>query len=374
MNKSTSTKQTYVLPGAELKRLLDALNGSGYSCIGPTVQDNAIVLDEITAKEDLPQGYVDTQDAASYRLKKNGTPAFFNYVLGPGTWKKFLYPPTEKIFATTRAKVGWKTEPTKEPTQKFAFIGVRPCEIQAFKVLDKVLLEGPFADPIYKARRANVLIVAVNCAKVGGTCFCASMGTGPKATFGFDLALTEIVDGNKHQFVIEAATAKGIEVIEKFKPVPAAAGDIAAADAVSAAAVKKLTKKLDTKGVKELLQANLDHSEWKEVAKRCLSCANCTLVCPTCFCITVEDYTDLQGKSAERIRKWDSCFTMDHSYIHGGSIRYTPDSRYRQWLTHKFSNWSEQYDVSGCVGCGRCITWCPAAIDVTEEISTFQRK
>jgi Fe-S-cluster-containing hydrogenase component 2 len=129
---------------------------------------------------------------------------------------------------------------------------------------------------------------------------------------------------------------------------------------------------MDTRGIKELLYRNYEHPRWDNVATRCLTCANCTMVCPTCFCTTVEDVTDLSGDHAERWRKWDSCFTMDFSYIHGGSVRATPKSRYRQWLTHKLATWFDQFGSSGCVGCGRCITWCPVAIDLTEEVRAIR--
>jgi Fe-S-cluster-containing hydrogenase component 2 len=131
-------------------------------------------------------------------------------------------------------------------------------------------------------------------------------------------------------------------------------------------------RSMDTTDIKELLYRNYDHPRWRNVASRCLTCANCTMVCPTCFCTTVEDVTDLTGNQAERWRKWDSCFTVDFSYIHGGSVRASPESRYRQWMTHKLATWIDQFGTSGCVGCGRCITWCPVAIDITEEVRAIR--
>ncbi|MBF0393567.1 MAG: 4Fe-4S dicluster domain-containing protein, partial [Alphaproteobacteria bacterium] len=117
---------------------------------------------------------------------------------------------------------------------------------------------------------------------------------------------------------------------------------------------------------------NREHPRWDEVAKRCLTCGNCTMVCPTCFCTTVDDVTDLGGTRTERVRSWDSCFTLDFSYIHGGSVRNEGSSRYRQWITHKLSSWHDQFGSSGCVGCGRCITWCPVGIDITEEVGAIR--
>jgi formate hydrogenlyase subunit 6/NADH:ubiquinone oxidoreductase subunit I len=137
-------------------------------------------------------------------------------------------------------------------------------------------------------------------------------------------------------------------------------------------AAAQMGRVMDTSDIKELLYRNYEHPRWDNVAGRCLTCANCTNVCPTCFCTTVEDVTDLTGQQAERRRRWDSCFTMDFSYIHGGSIRASTKSRYRQWMTHKLATWIDQFGTSGCVGCGRCITWCPVGIDITEEVAAIR--
>jgi Fe-S-cluster-containing hydrogenase component 2 len=139
-----------------------------------------------------------------------------------------------------------------------------------------------------------------------------------------------------------------------------------------AGTIGQVTKHLDTVDIKDLLYRNLEHPRWDEVAARCLSCANCTMVCPTCFCTTVEDTSDLAGRETTHQRRWDSCFTTDFSYISGGSIRQSGKARYRQWMTHKLASWIDQFGTSGCVGCGRCITWCPVSIDITEEASVIR--
>jgi ferredoxin len=133
-------------------------------------------------------------------------------------------------------------------------------------------------------------------------------------------------------------------------------------------ATARMGRHLDTDSLKQLLERNFDNIHWEEVAKVCLTCGNCTLVCPTCFCTNIEDETDLTGGTAIRRRMWDSCFTVGFSYIHGGSIRSTETSRYRQWLMHKLCYWVDQFGSFGCVGCGRCITWCPVGIDITKEV------
>jgi formate hydrogenlyase subunit 6/NADH:ubiquinone oxidoreductase subunit I len=193
------------------------------------------------------------------------------------------------------------------------------------------------------------------------------MGTGPKAGPGFDLALTEVIDGGRHDLVIEVGTERGAEVAASVPHRSAEAKDVYDARAVLAAAEGSMDHALDTEGLKEILYRHYEDPRWDEVAKRCLACANCTMVCPTCFCATVEDETDLVGAGTERRRIWDSCFSQEFSYIHGGSVRTSGGARYRQWITHKLATWHDQFGVSGCVGCGRCITWCPVGIDITAE-------
>jgi sulfhydrogenase subunit beta (sulfur reductase) len=317
--------------------------------------------------------WTDEQDGGKYRLKKRNDVALFGYVVGPHSWKKFLFPPEQRIFRARKTTGGFEVVPENIAAPKLAFLGVRSCELHAMAIQDKVFLGGPFVDPAYQARRRNVFIIAVNCGQAGGTCFCVSMKTGPKAASGFDLALTEILDGQRHYFVVESGSEAGRQVLEELPHRPAEAAEIAAAAQATAGAASQMGRALDTTGIKELLYRNLEHPQWERVAGRCLSCANCTLACPTCFCTNVEDVSDLTGEHAERWRKWDSCFTIGFSYISGGAVRSSVKSRYRQWLTHKLATWMDQFGTSGCVGCGRCITWCPVAIDLTEEVRVIRQ-
>ena len=357
-----------VLPADSLNALFEALRRRGYNLVGPTVKDGAIVYAEIRSPADLPAGWTDEQDGGTYRLKRRADRALFGYAVGPHSWKKFLFPPVTRLWQARRSENGgFEFAEEREASPRFAFIGVRSCELHAIAVQDRVFLEGRHVDPTYKARREHAFIVAVNCGQAGGTCFCVSMKTGPKATFGFDLALTETLEGGGHQFVVEAGSERGAEVLTELPSGKAGSEDLAAAQRAVDRAAAQMGRTMDTAGIKELLYRNYENPRWDDVAARCLTCANCTMVCPTCFCSTVEDTSDLKGEHAERWRKWDSCFTMDFSYIHGGNVRSTARSRYRQWMTHKLATWIDQFGTSGCVGCGRCITWCPVGIDITEE-------
>ncbi|MBI4920664.1 MAG: 4Fe-4S dicluster domain-containing protein [Devosia nanyangense] len=353
-------------------QLLAELATRGHRVLGPTARDGAIVYDDIGAVSDMPQGWTDRQDAGRYKLERRDDDALFGYAVGPQSWKKFLHPPMETIWRSRRTESGLAIDAPIAVSEKFAFIGVRACELHAIAIQDRVFLEGPYVDKAYGVRRQDAFIVATNCAVAGGTCFCVSMGTGPKAQSGFDLALTEIIEDDRHVFLVEVGSDAGADVLAHIEHQPAARMDVIAADTIIAHTAANMGREMETTGLKELLQGNLTHEQWEKVADRCLSCGNCTMVCPTCFCTTVEDHSDLAGLNAERVKEWDSCFTQDFSYIHGGSVRKSTSSRYRQWMTHKLASWIDQFGTSGCVGCGRCVTWCPVGIDITAEAAAIR--
>lgn len=355
-----------MLERADLPQLFEILRTRGYRVVGPTMRDGAIVYDELASDADLPAGWTDDQEGGYYRLKQRSDAALFGYAVGPHSWKKYLFPPVTRLWSAQRREDSFTVEAPEAGAEKLAFIGVRACELRAIEIQDRVFM-GKYVDPTYAAQRRNLFIVAVNCSSPARTCFCVSMNAGPKAKYGYDLALTELIDEGRHSFVLEVGSVAGAEVCAQLPRRAATPADTAAAAAVVEHTAAHMGRTMEAKDVKELLYANYDHPRWDEVAQRCLTCANCTMVCPTCFCSTVEDVTDLTGEHAERWRKWDSCFTMDFSYLGGGTVRTTARSRYRQWMTHKLATWQDQFGTSGCVGCGRCITWCPVAIDITEE-------
>ncbi len=375
MSESAPTRRELVVVDKDqFQLLIDLLIKMEYEVVGPTVRDAAIVYDRVNSVSQFPIGMIDKQESGIYRLAKRNDDAFFGFASGPNSWKKYLFPPTSRILRAERNSRGFHLTPDVVEPAKMAFIGVRACDLNAIAVQDKVFIEGEFCDPGYRARRQKAFILAVNCTQAGGTCFCASMKTGPKAISGFDLAMTEIIDEKKHYFLFETGTELGREVLSQVSSRPAGEEDMILLDQGIGKALSQMGRSLDTVKIKELLYANSEHPRWDEVASRCLTCGNCTMVCPTCFCSNVEDYTDLKGDMAERKRRWDSCFTLEHSYIHGGSVRSSAKARYRQWLTHKLASWIDQFGTSGCVGCGRCITWCPVGIDITEEIKAIRGK
>jgi ferredoxin len=356
--------------------VIDALLARGYVVIGPTVQSGAIVNAPVTRVDDLPRGWGDEQDAGRYRLHRREDDALFAFASGAQSAKPVFFPAEEVLWRGHRTADGFEVDDEGDRNDApYALLGVRSCDLSAIGIHDVVLTGRVHGDVAYAARRAAAFVVAVTCSDPSGTCFCTSMGTGPRPEQGrgapYDLSLTELLDGD-HRFVVEVASERGAELLDALDAPAATADDLTAGDRVAADAAGRMGRHLVTAGLKELLHSSADSPIWDDIATRCLACGNCTAVCPTCFCTNVEDVTDLTGDVAGRTRVWDSCFDADYSWIHGGTVRASTSARYRQWMTHKLSSWVDQFGMSGCVGCGRCVTWCPAAIDITEEAATLR--
>jgi len=365
--------QRQVISRGALQELVELLKTRGYRVLGPTIRDQAIVYDDLGSVAELPAGWTDDQGAGRYRLRQRGDEALFGYAVGPHSWKRFLHPPVQKLWRARRNEDGYEVQAAPVSQERLALIGVRACELHAIAIQDRVLMGGAHVDPHYQALREDAFVVAVNCSHAGGTCFCVSMNTGPKARVGFDLSLTELLEGESgHRFLVETGSEIGGEILAALPHRAATEAEMAAAEAVVARTAASMGREMNAEDVRELLRRNPEHPRWDDVAERCLTCGNCTMVCPTCFCTTVEDSSDLSGVEVARSRRWDSCFTLDFSHVHGGSVRASARSRYRQWMTHKLSTWFDQFGSSGCVGCGRCITWCPVGIDITEEVRAIR--
>jgi sulfhydrogenase subunit beta (sulfur reductase) len=282
--------------------LLRAIARRGYTIVGPTVREQAIVYDEISSAGDLPIGWTDEQDGGHYRLRRRNDEALFGYAVGPHSWKQYQLPAEVKLWRARVDERGALVDAAESPSEhtKYAFIGARSCELHAIGILDRVLTGGRRSDPGDAAHNVDVFIVAFQCGVAGGTCFCVSMNTGPVAERGFDLALTEILSDTAHHLVVEVGSERGAEVLADVPHRDATGGDREAASSVHDQTASEMGRELDTTEIRELLYGNFEHPRWDEVADRCLSCGNCTMVCPTCFCTTVEDVTDLQGEHVER--------------------------------------------------------------------------
>ena len=351
--------------------LIAVLQHEGFQTLGPVLRDDRVIgIGEVSGATDLPRGVGDEQRPGSYRITSRDDDAYFAAAVQADTWKRYLFPPLLPLIRSRATPDGPELSSPDPDPPKRAFLGVRGCDLAAITIQDRVFLRAGNSDPHYAARREGLFLVAVDCSHPAENCFCSSQGTGPAAGPGADLVLTELF--GEHRFVVSVHTEAGRRIASQLSTTPATRADLEAVAEQHRAAVERITKTLEPTELPQQLAAAADHPGWDDVAQRCLSCANCTLACPTCFCFDVTDETDLATGTADRIRRWGSCFEHSHSYLHGGPARSSTSSRYRQWLTHKLSTWWEQFGTSGCTGCGRCITWCPVGIDITEEAARLR--
>jgi ferredoxin len=353
-----------------LDKILICLQEEGYLTVGPCVKNETLVYEQIKGLNDLPRGYITEQEAGYFRLRQAGHSRYFDIIPGAQSWKQFLFPPRAELFKLQKVNNRWEKVTEEKQIVKYAFIGVRACELNAILIQDKAFMREDFTDPIYKSRRERVFILSVDCMHPADTCFCASMNTGPKAKDSFDLNLTELDD----VFLVKIGSEVGRNILSGLPFEPASAFLLSNAERGLENSAQQMKRTLNTDGLPEFIMANLDHPQWEEIGQRCLSCANCTQVCPTCFCWDVTDGVTLNNNETRRERVWDSCFNPGYSYQAGGNTRPSIQSRYRQWLSHKLGSWPQQYGMLGCVGCGRCITWCPAKIDLTKEIPIMREE
>ena len=357
---------------SDFEKVFTWLIHNHYQVVGPVVKDGAVTLQSVSSFDEIARGCYDHQEAGLYRLEDKKDGSLFKHTVGPHSFKKFLYPPRRKLWEATKTDTGFRIHEEDGPVPRYAFFGVRSCDLEAIRTLDRVFMNGDYKNHWYEKVRQQLFILAAGCTRATGNCFCTTMGTGPEPLSGFDLRVVEVLRGQDHHFVTISGSAKGEEVIHDLGLVEASEKEIREGQLAIEEAIHSMPVRWDRQQVPELLKRNYENAHWDDVAERCLSCANCTMVCPTCFCSTTEDITDLTGEHSERWLLWDSCFNGEFSFVHGGKIRNSTQSRYRQWLTHKLSAWHDQYGTSGCVGCGRCITWCPVGIDLTREVEAIQ--
>lgn len=370
------------LPIEALETLFEQLKQHGYDIIGPRLENGVITLGPISEVSELPRGVIDEQQPGHYRLQPYApkfsdqqqeppSSPFFSYAVGPHSLKKLLMPARRRLWQASQTAIDEPMTISMDPvpTQKIALFGIRGCDIAALKKLDDIYLTSTYQEPYYAAVRSSLLLITATCIEPSRSCFCTSMEGGPYAS-NYDLNLTEVHQADAHHFIAQAGSDLGAQLLGELKLKSNTSSNALTQqhNTIVDQATAKIKRYLNTDQLAEKLRNRLEHNHWQTVADRCLACGNCTLVCPTCFCSTTEDHVDLTGDHSERWLRWDSCFTQDFSYLHGGAVRDATRARYRQWLTHKLSSWHDQFDTSGCVGCGRCITWCPVGIDLTQEI------
>ena len=338
----------FIFSSEDLSKWVDRLTAV-FDVFGPTRKKrDQVVFDRIINAESLALDYCST-------------------MLSP---RQFIYPPRQPLFKINR-KTGDHQTIVPKQSRKSLIFAIHPCDMHAISVLDRTFL-GDFKDPYYKRLRRNTCTIVLNCNRACDKGFCASMATGPflQLQEGFDLILTAMA----RDYLIESGSERGKKLLEKANGLRAANKKVfAEKKKIEKQARESFTKTLDTKGLPELLMQNLNHPVYEQTADaRCLGCTNCTMVCPTCYCYNVRDNTSFDLKSAIRSRYWDSCQELHFARVHQGNFRSSREARLRQFVTHKLATWVEQYSCFGCIGCGRCMSWCPTGIDLTEMAKEIQ--
>lgn len=356
------------LPHQRLQDLLDLLLQDGWTRIGPQVRDGQIVYDSLTSASALPWNVNDLQAPGRWSLQAippGPSPRAFAWANGPRGVKPWLFRPQENLLRIERDLRGrLKFIPQHAPAARLALIGVRPCDVRAILIQDRQFVHSQQPDPRYTAQRVGALIIAVNCTQPSDCCFCLSTGGSLRAEHGIDMAMTEA----DHGLVAEAFSARGQRLLEQLQLPLATSAEIASAEHALASAASQQRRQLPAaEQLRRELPRRSSHERWQQLSEQCLACGHCTAVCPTCFCHRQVEQPNLDGMSSLRYRQWDSCFANGHSLLSGSELRPDSGSRYRQWLTHKLAWWHEQFGTTGCVGCGRCISGCPAGIDLTQE-------
>jgi ferredoxin len=351
-----------------MQALIDVLAAAGYAVYGPRVRGGVVALDPLADASDMPWGIVDHPEPGRYVLEHTGAARCFGWNLAAQGLKPFVFAPREVVWRVERSADGrLRFESAPASSQRIAVIGARACDLAGLALLDRHFLGAASGAGTYAARRSALFIVGVDCARSASTCFCASTGDGPALEHGYDIGLSEVEDG----FLVWAGSDAGAELVARLPLETAAPEQLEAAAGACSGAAAAQTRGLPSRHLARALSRVLDHEEWEAVARRCLACGSCTAECPTCFCHALSTEPEVDHGWAAQVREWDSCFAAGHSLLHGRPLRGDRLTRYRQWLTHKLGTWHEQYGRSGCVGCGRCIVWCPAGIDLTAEVEAL---
>lgn len=278
--------------------------------------------------------------------------------------KGILFPQSEVMFRYTREKGRVSSQSTEQVDKAMVLFGVRPCDVKAIGLLDFTFDGQDYKDVYFVNKRRNTIVIGLGCLSPRTTCFCTSFKIGPFSKEGSDLFLTDIGDW----WLIDALTKKGEELIKKGPFEDTTDEDLRLGEKVEEKALHKITSRVELNGLKEKLDQMVESPFWESLYEKCLGCAVCTYLCPTCYCFDIQD--EAVNSRGARVRNWDSCmFPLYSLETSGHNPRPTGGERWRQRLNHKFNYYVELHNQPACVGCGRCILNCPVNIDIRNVVA-----
>ncbi len=320
--------KTYLTDREKLKTLAAKLCERGNRVLAPATIDGATVFAEFGP----------------------GSEIAFDVLRTARSSKEAFFPCSETLFEFRREGRSIEIVPDETPAQPTVLLWCRPCDAASYDMLDR-LFAWDYDDEFWQAKRAATTVVSIACDAPDEYCFCSSVGGSPGNKSGADLWLAPAADG----IVAEPQTEKGQALVDAF-------GDLFT-EGESELRIADLPATFDLEKVKPWLDDNFQHPFWTDIAYKCLGCGVCAFVCPTCHCFDMADDADLDR--GRRLRTWDSCcFKVFALHASGHNPRPTKDGRYRQRMMHKFKYYVEKFDVTACVGCGRCSASCPIDMNI----------
>jgi len=294
---------------------------------------------------------------------------YFNSKIPP---KEILFPKMELLFEyKTDGKDVTEIIERTDLDEKNIIFGIRPCDAHSFVLLENFFAFGEFQDEIFLKKRENSIIIGIGCNIPKSTCFCTSIEGHPFMKEDMDIFLVDL--GEK--YLVEEITEKGKEILNRLEWLPnAKKEDIKKAEELSKQAEESFVTELDLKDIDKILDPNFEHPIWQEISEVCIGCGTCSFLCPTCTCFDVIDENDQYNNKGRRIRIWDTCQSCLYTlHTSGHNPREGCIERCRNRILHKFCYYPENYDILGCVGCGRCIQLCPVNNDLRTIIEKVKK-
>lgn len=281
--------------------------------------------------------------------------------------------PLKGFFTPIREKVAenFNAEIPPMAHKPYAIVGVKACDLKGFMVQDQVFLNNGCQDPFYNRAREGNLIISADCTQAIDTCFCLALDAKPYPEHHFDINLSEVQDG----FVVETGTPKGQQILDDHAPLfqEATPAHLNERDTSREQTISEVQNTIDAHEVpyqdsyKDMVTRNYESDIWADEAQHCVECGACNTICPTCHCFCLVDQS--VGNQFARFRQWDSCMLKGFARVAGGgNPRDRLWMRLRNRFEKKFDYFPQTADMYACTGCGRCISACPAKIDIRQVL------